>query len=114
MKKFQAEGGPELIELDAIECCALAHGFAKNPETISKLMDFMDKKKLKLYADELINTEHMAFLPNDEIQTAYTQIALSELNRIDDMDTSFKCNHSREEHRKSLQSVVSRFSLPVN
>lgn len=70
---------PGIVELNSVECCALARGFAKNPKVIAQLMDLIDKKKLKLFADELVRTERLAFIPTDEMKTAYYQIAKAEL-----------------------------------
>ncbi len=111
MKKFQ-ERDPRAINLDATECCALGTGFAHNPETMSQLVNFVDKDKLKSYEDELTDSEHLALIPDDKIQTAYTQIVAAELRRLKGAKITFECVHSLEEHTKALQSVTARFSKP--
>jgi hypothetical protein len=116
MKNFGFEKAPGVVELNELECCALRQSFAKNPQTISQLMDFVDNKKLKLCADELVNSKGLGLRPDDDTKTAYSQIAKAELRRLEDENTEFKCayGHSLEEHKQALQSVVSVFSKPVN
>jgi len=116
MKNFGFEKAPGVVELNEFECCALREGFAKNPRTISQLMDFIDNKKLKLYADELVGSKGLGLRPDDNTKTAYSQIAKAELKRLEDESIEFKCiyGHSLEEHKRALQSVVSAFSKPVN
>lgn len=114
MKNFNRERVPETVELGETECCALAHAFSKNPEIISQLMDLVDKKSLKLFADELVKTKSLVFVPSGEMRMVYSQIAEAELKRLTDGGNDFQCGHSVEEHQKALQSVASTFSEPIN
>ena len=114
LEKFEAES--KLVKLDRAETCALAHGFAKNPKAVSQLMELVEKKKLKLSADVLIRSANLKFPHDDEIETAFYQIAAMELKRLEG-GVRFECTlrlHSLEEHKKALQSVIEKLSKPVN
>ncbi len=109
---------PESVYLNKIECCALAHGFAKNPKTVSALMDLMDKKDLKLDADILLRS---AKLPvpldkkNEKLRIAYSQVTEAELKRIaENQDLKFHCKHSATEHEQALRSALEKLSVPEN
>lgn len=105
---------PELVELSEVECCALAHGFAKNAEAVSTLIELVDKEKLKAATDILIKTKHVAFPHNDAIETAYAQIARVELERLDAGKNGLHCQHSPDEHKKALSAVVANLAKPTN
>ncbi|MDP2598952.1 MAG: hypothetical protein Q8P49_03925 [Candidatus Liptonbacteria bacterium] len=102
-------------EFDEVECCALANAFAKNPQAIATLLDAVDGKTLKLFADEMIRTEHIAFQRNETAELVYPQIAKTELKRIEaEKEIKFNCPHSAGEHETALKSVIKKLYKPVN
>jgi len=121
MKSFGFEKVPGFVELNDAECCALEQGFKNNPRIKNQLADSVDKGRLDLYEDELANTANLGSRPKDktvedEAKTIYSQIAKAELARLVEVGDGFKCahGHSSEEHKEALQSVVRKFSQPVN
>ena len=107
----------ELIELNGVECCALARGFAKNRGVIALLLKSMDSKTLESAVDQLADSDRVGFArnkPNEDIETAYRQIATAELERLTGGAEELDCGHISEEHKKALESVVAKFKKPAN
>ena len=104
-------------------CCALDRGFEKNPEVAKQLAKIVGEEKAKLFKDILFNTlkpssrPEMKFVPSEEMQIVYSQIAKKELKRIDDEeenDGDLSCGHSVEEHKDALMSVVEKMNPKIN
>jgi len=109
-----AEG---VIEFDEMTCCALAHAFAENKETVKQLKKIISPDELKKMADILPTTKNMAFLPPEDMKIAYSQIADIELKRLAETgETGFHCGrgHTLEQHKKSLKEVSSKLKPTVN
>jgi len=104
-------------------CCALDRGFEKNPETAKQLAEIVGDEKVKLFKDILVNTlkpssrPEMKFVPSEEMQTVYGQIAKRELERIDaedEDDEDLSCGHTINKHKKALESVVEKMEPKLN
>lgn len=109
-----AEG---VIEFDEMTCCALAHAFAKNKETVQQLKEIVGSDELRKMADILPTTKNMAFLPSEDMKIAYSQIAEIELKRLAETgETGFSCGrgHILEQHKKSLKEVLSQLKPTIN
>lgn len=113
---FHKEKLPNMLTLEGGECCAIAHAFAKNPDAVAALKKIVDPRKLKLLANEMINTESLSYLPSADDKISYEQMARAELKRLeaDGAKEGFYCNHSKEEHVKHLNSVLAKVETKAN
>ena len=111
------------IKFSQETCCALDRGFEKNPEVARDLAKIVGEEKAKLFKDVLINTfkpssrPEMKFVPSEEMQIFYGQMAKRELERIDTENESnqdLSCGHSVDEHKKALTSVVEKMEPKIN
>lgn len=108
-EKTPLNEGPEKLELGEIECCALAHAFAKNKDAVAQLLDADNKNLLKKSADVLVRSESISFPRNPIIDLFYNQIAKAELARLSGgAQGGFHCVHSEKEHQLALESVVEK------
>ncbi len=117
MKKFFE------FQLDETTCCALLYGFIKNHEIIAALEDIIDKKRLKLTADELIRSKNLYIrfeLPQqaenlDELKLIYSQIAQAELKRLKETNIkNFGCHHTLKEHLTALKIMAENCKTLAN
>ncbi|MBI2063982.1 MAG: hypothetical protein HYT65_03265 [Candidatus Yanofskybacteria bacterium] len=107
----------KLVELNELDACALVHGFSKNRSAIKELKDVAGIEKLKTSAYALLRTEGMRFRPTEEMKIIYSQIAEIELKRLAEAgESGFRCGrgHSLEQHKKSLEEVLSKLKPVVN
>ena len=111
------------IKFSQETCCALDRGFEKNPEVARDLAKIVGEEKAKLFKDVLINTfkpssrPEMKFVPSEEMQIFYGQMAKRELKRIEEQeenDGDLSCGHSVKEHRLALMSVVENLEPKIN
>lgn len=59
----------------------------------------------------------MKFVPSEEMQTIYSQIAKTELKRIEDQEENnhdLSCGHSVDQHRQALVTVVEKMKPTTN
>ena len=104
-------------------CCALERGFEQNPEVAKELASIVGEDKIKIFKDILFNSldpdsrPEIKFVPSEEMQMVYGQIAKRELERIeaeDEDDEDLSCGHSVDEHRDSLNSVIEKMEPTMN
>lgn len=121
------KGGFEKKEkfLDETECCALAHAFAKNTDTLKKISQIEGEEEfhvLKLLADMLATSSNLDF--SEKLKIDYNALALisqAELERLAQKKTAqeadFLCphqNHSIQDHQKALHNVIKKFGSTIN
>lgn len=118
-KKEFIEGGVERLKLNGIECCALAHAFAKNSRLIKQIKEAVDPELLKAAVLPLPKSQHIAFPRNDKIDLAYSQAAQVEIERLKNLTAvnlvewnkhAKEHPHSVEEHIAALESVIEKTS----
>ena len=105
------------VKFDKEACCALERGFNLNPKAVEQLKEIVGEKKMKTFSEILPNTEEMKFVPSEEMQTVYGQIAKAELKRMEEQaenDGDLSCGNSIEEHRRALMSVVEKMKPTLN
>src|SRR3989344_95139 len=108
----------EFVELNGVECWALAHGFEKNQGVIALLLEFMDSKTLEFAVDQLADSDRVGFARNkhnEDIETAYEQVAAAELKRlVGKAEEDWKCGHTVGEHQEALESAAAKLKKPAN
>jgi hypothetical protein len=103
------------IEFNEMTCCAMAHAFARNRAAVEKLKEIIPPDKLRKMAEILPTTKNMTFVPSEEMQTVYSQIAKAELERLKTEKTpDFYCDHSINQHVKALQNALKEVSPKTN
>ena len=109
------------VRFEKETCCALEHGFERNPEAVRQLEEMMGKDKVRLFKEILSNTlnpsdrPEMKFVPTEEMKTVYGQIAKRELEELNkEKDESLSCDHTIEEHRRALEDVVRQVEPMAN
>ncbi len=109
--------GMGLVDFDKMECCALAHAFARNPDLVKKTLELkaIPAKKLKIFGNIMINSLSLSFRPNEEMKLAYNLFARAEERRLNsDAKSKLVCPHSEQSHLLALQSVLSKLSAAIN
>ncbi len=103
------------VRFDKKTCCALERGFKHNPAVVKELEKIVGEPKIKIFIKILPNTDEMKFVPSEEMQTVYSQIAKRELERIEaEDDEDLSCGHSVDEHREALMSVIKKMQPKIN
>lgn len=108
-----AEG---VIEFDEVTCCALAHAFEKNKETVQQLKEVVGPDELRKMVDILPTTKNMAFIPSEDTQIAYSQIAKKEKERLEGSgeNQNFHCKHTPTQHLGALKSIIKKIEPQLN
>jgi len=101
------------IEMCREECCALAHAFANNRETVKALCGLIDPELLRLSADILLRSTGLFRRANLAIDGAYETMAAAELERLKNGPPALRCAHSVKVHEAALRCIVSKCSLPA-
>jgi hypothetical protein len=111
------------VKFEQETCCALERGFEQNPRVAKELAEIVGKDKVKLFKEILFNSldpdsrPEMKFVPSEEMKMVYGQIAKKELERMDaedEDDADLSCEHSVEEHKEALESVVEKMEPRIN
>lgn len=106
-----------LIEFGKVECCALAHAFAKNSDFLKEMTGLraVPIEKLKIFGSIMVNSSSLSFRPNQEMKLAYNLFARAEERRLQlGLEPELACDHSKQNHIEALQSVLSKMLVTIN